>query len=308
VSHILQEPWDAGMSVQFRIDEVYARRRTPYQELLVAQTETYGRCLFIDELVQSTEADEALYHEPFVHPALVIHGAPRHVLVGGAGEGATLREILRHPTVEQVVAVDLDPEVIEVCREHLPAWSDGAFDDPRVTVRIEDVLQTLAEPPQARGQAPWDVILMDVTDPVEAGPAVDVFTVEFFLRAAAALHDDGIFVLQSGELDPHDLRLIRTVHSTLAAAFSWVHVIPIHVPSFHCIWSVTLAAKRPPVAVPNDLEARVARLPGARLRAYSAAMHRVLLTQPPWLSRGLGEPVRVLRGEGLVTYRRGAGP
>lgn len=304
MSHILHEPWDAGMSVQFRIDEVHARRRTPHQELLVAQTETYGRCLFIDDLVQSTEADEALYHEPFVHPAMIIHGAPRRVLVGGAGEGATLRELLRHPTVEHVLAVDLDPEVIEVCREHLPAWSDGAFDDPRVTVRIEDVQATLA----AEAQAPWDVILMDVTDPVEDGPAVDVFTVEFFERAAAALADDGIFVLQSGELDPHDLRLIRTVHATLAEAFAWVHVVPIHVPSFHCIWSVTLAAKRPPDVRPADLDARVARLPVDRLRAYSSAMHHALLTQPPWLEQGLRVPGRALRGDGLVTYRRGAGP
>jgi spermidine synthase len=308
VSHILHEPWDAGMSVQFRIDEVYARRRTPYGELLVAETETYGRCLFIDDLVQSTEADEALYHEPFVHPAMVIHGAPRRVLVGGAGEGATLRELLRHPTVEQVLAVDLDAEVIEVCREHLPAWSDGAFDDPRVTLCIEDVLHTLAERPREPGWQPWDVILMDVTDPVEDGPAVDVFTVEFFELAAAALADDGIFVLQSGELDPHDLKLCRTVRSTLAEAFSWVHMIPIHVPSFHCIWSVTLAAKRAPRAVPDDLDARVARLPTERLRAYSSAVHRALLTQPPWLARGLEVPGRVLRGDGLVTYRRGAGP
>lgn len=304
MSHILHEPWDAGMSVQFRIDEVHARRRTRYQELLVAQTETYGRCLFIDDLVQSTEADEALYHEPFVHPAMVIHGAPRRVLVGGAGEGATLRELLRHPTVERVLAVDLDPEVIEVCREHLPAWSDGAFDDPRVTLRFEDINDTLAEAPAE----PWDVMLMDVTDPVEDGPAVDVFTVEFFERAAAALADDGILVLQSGELDPYDLHLARTVRSTLAEAFAWVHMVPIHVPSFHCIWSVTLCAKRPPVAVPDDLDARVARLPGERLRAYSSAMHRALLTQPPWLERGLAVPGKVLRGDGLVTYRRGAGP
>ena len=292
------------MSVQFRIDEVHARRRTPHQELLVAQTESYGRCLFIDDLVQSTEADEALYHEPFVHPAMVIHGAPRRVLVGGAGEGATLRELLRHPTVEHVLAVDLDPGVVEVCREHLPAWSDGAFDDPRVTLRFEDVKQTLAEPPAQ----PWDVILMDVTDPVEDGPAVDVFTVEFFERAAAALADDGIFVLQSGELDPYDLHLAQTVRSTLAEAFSWVHMFPIHVPSFHCIWSVTLAAKRTPEAFPADLDARVARLPAERLRAYSSATHRALLTVPPWLERGLAVPGRVLRGDGLVTYRRGAGP
>ncbi len=307
MTFILQEPWDSGLSIQFRVHEVIARVASPYQEMLIARTETYGLALFLDDLVQSTEADEALYHESFVHPAMVIHGAPRRVLVGGTGEGATLRELLRHPTVERVEAIDLDREVVAACRKHLPAWSDGAFDDPRVNLRFEDVQQTVAEPPDE----PWDLVFLDITDPVEDGPAVDLFTARFFARVADQLADDGIMVLQSGDLDPYRLDPIRTVVTTLKEVFDWVVTVPMHVPSFHGIWSMTLAARSPKVAVPDDLEARVSRLPLERLTTYSAATHRAMFLPPPWLERGLAQPGRVLTGEDderLVVYRRGEEP
>ena len=306
MSTILDEPWAEGLQIRFVLEEILDRRRSEHQELIVAQTETYGRALFIDDLLQSTEADEAMYHEPLVHPAMIIHGAARRVLVGGAGEGASLRELLRHPTVEEVLAVDLDPTIVEACREHLPSWSDGAFEDPRVTLRIEDVQATLA-----RDSEPYDVVLLDVTDPVEDGPAVDLFTVRFFERVAARLHDDGIVVLQSGELDPYDLGFARTVQTTLRQVFPWNLPMVIHVPSFHCIWSITLAGKRAHDPVPADLEDRVARLPAERLRAYSAGIHRALVTAPPWVERGLAVPGTVLSGEDerrLVTFRKDEGP
>lgn len=304
MSEILEEPWAEGLRVSFVLDEVIARRKTPHQSLMVAITETYGRALFIDGLVQSTESDEALYHEPLVHPALIIHGAARRVLVGGTGEGASLRELLKHPTIEVIESVDIDRGVVELCREHLPAWSDGALDDPRVRLRYEDIAVTLARPPTE----PWDVVILDVTDPVEEGPAVDLFTTEFFAKAAEHLADDGLLVLQSGELDLHDLGAARTVQSTLGAVFPWVAPMVVHVPSFHCMWSITLAAKRPHDLCPSDLEQRVARLPADALHNYSAESHRTLVSVPSWLRRGLATPGRVLTGaddERLITFPKG---
>lgn len=306
MSTILDEPWAEGLQIRFVLEEIIAQRTTELQSLLIAQTETYGRALFLDGLLQSTEADEALYHEPLVHPAMIVHGDVRRVLVGGAGEGASLREVLRHPGVQEVLAVDLDPGVVEACREHLPAWSDGAFDDPRVRLRFEDVQQTLA-----RDEGPWDLVLLDITDPVEDGPAVDLFTTRFFGTVADRLAEGGIVVLQSGELDPYDLGFARTVQTTLGEVFPWVHPMVIHVPSFHCIWSLTLAGLRPHALVPDDLEARVARLPTERLGAYSAGVHRGLMELPPWVRKGLDEPGRVLSGrdeERLVTFRRDSDP
>ena len=303
MSIILQEPWGEGFSILCRLDKVHVWKKTRYQDLLIADTTTYGRSLFLDELIQSTEADEALYHEPFVHPALVVHGAPRDVLVGGAGEGATLREVLRHPTVERVLAIDLDREVVEACREHLQEWHCGAFDDPRVELRYEEIQATLA----AAAPASFDAVLLDITDPVEDGPAVELFTVKFYRDVARVLRDDGIVVLQSGELDPYDLAMARTVRSTMLEVFPWVQFMHLHVPSFHGIWSCALAAKRPFDLDPPDLAARIAKLPREQLRVYTATAHRGLLELPPYLQRELERPGKIVTGgddDRHVSFRR----
>lgn len=289
---ILQEPWDGGLSILFRLEQVLLQVQTPHQQLLIAQSETYGRSLFLDDLVQSTQADEALYHEPFVHPALTIHGHPRRVLIGGAGEGATLREVLRHKSVEEVVCVDLDPAVVNACKQWLPTWHQGAFDDARVTLRFEDVRHTLATQTE-----PFDAILLDITDPVEGGPSVELFTTRFYRQVAAALQDDGIVVLQAGEIDPTSFGPSCTVRSTLASVFPWTRWMHLHVPSFHGIWGLLLAGKRPLDAIPGDLEARISRLPTEVLQVYTPIAHQALLELPPMLARGLAQPGTVISGD-----------
>ncbi|MCA9701689.1 MAG: methyltransferase domain-containing protein, partial [Myxococcales bacterium] len=191
---VVEEPQSSGVTIYFEIDEVLYERQSAHQHVMVADTPAYGRALFLDRLIQSTSSDEVLYHEPLIHPALLIHGAARRVLVAGAGEGASLRELLRHSEVERIIAVDLDPTVVEASRAHLQDWHQGAFDDPRVDLRFEDIQHTLAE--SADGS--FDVIVLDITDPVEDGPSVDLFTVRFYREVARVLADDGIVVLQAG--------------------------------------------------------------------------------------------------------------
>lgn len=297
----LQEPEIDGVSMLIGIDEVVVKRRTAAgQELLIAETSAYGRTLFLDGLVQSAEADEALYHEPLVHPALVIHGAPRRVLVGGTGEGASIREILRHPTVDHVRTVDLDPEVVALCKQHLPAWSAGSLDDPRVEQRVEDVQATLA----AARPGEYDAVFLDITDPVSDGPSAALFSTRFFATVLGALADDGIAVLQAGELDPIDLRMTRTVRSTLRAVFPAVVFAHTYVPSFHCLWGFALCSRRPLELAPADLAARVARL-GA-LRVYTPTAHRAMLELPPYLQARLEQPGEVLTDDGpRLSYTTG---
>ena len=295
---ILQEPEIDGVSMLIGIDEVIAQRRTKAgQELLIAETSAYGRTLFLDGLVQSAEADEALYHEPLVHPALVLHGAPKRVLVGGTGEGASLREILRHRSVERIVSVDLDPEVVALCKEHLPGWSEGSLDDPRVELRVEDIQVTLA----AAKPGEYDAIFLDITDPVEDGPSAALFSTKFFAQVARALAEDGVAVLQSGELDPIDLRMSRAVRSTLQAVFPFVEFVHTYVPSFHCLWGFAIVAKRAISREPADLTARIAAL--GPLRVYTPTSHRAMLELPPYLQRRLEEAGPVITGEGdLLSY------
>jgi len=111
---------------------------TDYQRVLVADSLNYGRILVLDGELQSAEVDEELYHEVLVQPAMILHPNPRRILIVGGGEGASLREVLRHKSVETVTMVDLDPKIIELAKEHLGLWHRGSFDDPRLNLVIAE--------------------------------------------------------------------------------------------------------------------------------------------------------------------------
>lgn len=298
---VLQEPEIEGVSILYSVERLVAHVRTRHQEAIIADTSAYGRILFLDGLVQSAEADEAFYHEALIHPALVLHGGPRRVLVGGTGEGAALREILRHRSVERVVSVDLDAEVVALCREHLPQWHQGSLDDPRVELRTEDIAETL----RAAAPGSYDAIVLDVTDPTDEGPSAALFSTRFFELVLRALADDGVAVLQAGELDPQDLTIARTIRSTLQAVFPEVRFAHAFVPSFHCLWGFALMSRRPLDACPPDLAARIGRI--GELQWYTESAHRAALELPPVLRRRIEQPGEVLTGDGpLLAY--GSGP
>ncbi|HHH9504059.1 TPA: hypothetical protein ACP32P_004930 [Pseudomonas aeruginosa] len=122
----------------YRLRRVLYQGRTRWQNVLIADTYNYDRVLMLDGAIQSAESDESLYHELLVQPAMLAHDEPRDVLIIGGGEGATLREVLSHASVRRAVMVDLDRELVELCREHLFQWHQGAFDDPRSELLTED--------------------------------------------------------------------------------------------------------------------------------------------------------------------------
>ena len=114
------------------------RKRTRIQNIEIAELFSFGRCLIIDDDIQSCETDEFIYHEALVHPAMILHGSPAKVLILGGGEGATLREVLKYKTVAKATMVDIDRTVIDLCKEYMPRLSAGAFDDRRTELIIED--------------------------------------------------------------------------------------------------------------------------------------------------------------------------
>jgi spermidine synthase len=117
-----------GTAHMFGIKDYVAAHRTAYQEVQIADTHLFGRILILDGKIQSAEHDEYIYHEALIHPALLIHDDPRRILVIGGGEGASLREALRHDMVEQAVMIDIDETVVRLCKQHLPQWHQGSFE------------------------------------------------------------------------------------------------------------------------------------------------------------------------------------
>jgi len=113
---VLIEPLSGNTTLLIKIKAIHAVKRSKYQTIIIADTEDYGRALILDDYIQSSYNDEHYYHESLVHPAMVTHPAPRDVLILGGGEGATLREVLKHKTVQRAVMVDIDGDVLEVAR------------------------------------------------------------------------------------------------------------------------------------------------------------------------------------------------
>jgi spermidine synthase len=166
---------------------------------------------------------------------MICHSSPRNVLVLGGGEGATVREILRWKTVEQVMMVDIDGEVVEACREHMPEMHQGAFDDPRTNLVIGDALEVLDTTEQR-----WDIVISDLSDPIEEGPSFQLFTKEYFEKAQRVLAPGGYFVLQAGPVAPVELTLHARLVNTLKAVFPNVHSYASHTPTYGSPWGFAI--------------------------------------------------------------------
>ena len=136
-------PWDI---YAHGITKVLAYQKTAFQEMYIVESGAYGKALVLDGKWQSCTGDEFIYHEVLVQPGMIAHGNPKTALVLGGGEGATIREILRWQSIERVVMIDIDGEVVAACQEHLPEMHQGAFEDPRIELKIADICHSRTNP------------------------------------------------------------------------------------------------------------------------------------------------------------------
>lgn len=270
-----------ALRLGLRCTAVLERCRSAYQEVAVLQTEQYGRLLALDDVVMTTEADEFVYHEMLVHPALAACERPRHVLVVGGGDGGAVREVLRHPSVERVVLAELDEEVVRLCRAHLPTVA-GALGDPRVEVRIGDACEYLRAAPRAS----FDAILVDAPDPV--GPARGLFERGFYLAARHALTPAGVLAAQTESPFLH-ADLIRRIQTDLAALFPLVRLYWAVVPTYPGgMWTFSLASAGPDPLAPGLAE-RCRDLP---TRYWTPEVHRAAFALPPFVAELLPSATR----------------
>jgi spermidine synthase len=222
---------------QHGVMRVLAHRVTPFQEMYVVESGPYGKALILDGKWQTCTGDEFLYHEPIVHAPCALHGAPERVLIAGGADGGALREALNWSTLKEVVVADIDGDVVQACRELLPEIHQHAFDDPRVKIAVGDARDLIASTPQH-----WDVIIADLTDPIEEGPAYKLFTQEFFQLCRRALRPGGMFVNQAGSQSPPLVDILVRVLKTISTVFEHTSLITANVPTYGSPWGLALAA------------------------------------------------------------------
>ena len=279
-----------GDLVAYRKSEVLVAGRSRFQEYEIFTSPFWGKVLLLDGRLRSAARDEFIYHEALVHPALVVHPDPRRVLVLGGGEGATLREVLRHPPVEAAVLVDLDQELVEVCRQWLPEWHQGAFDDPRAELVFADGRAWLA----AQADGSFDVILLDLPEPLAEGPALLLYTQEFYGLVQRKLAPGGLAAIQSGSAGPWP-RLLPDLHRTLKAVFPRVVAYSAFVPSFMEPWGFHLAGGDDLVwPSPWDMATRLEDRDLLPLRWLEPEFAAALPLLPAYLQARLAQGGRVL--------------
>lgn len=246
------------------------REETSCQQVEIVDTFEFGRCLFLDGKMQSSQVDEYIYHEFLVHPAMVTHPEPKRALIIGGGEGATLREVLRHPSLERVDMVEIDREVLDFARIHLGEWHQGAFDDPRVRMIVDDGRKFIQD-----GREAYDIIIIDVSDPNCDGPAGMLYTLQFYQSAAARLKPDGVMSLQAGTSSVVGGEIMASVYKTLQRVFPVVRGYEANIPSFDMPWGFGLAAGQlDPKQLPATEINRRLQLRGlSNLRAYDGETH-----------------------------------
>jgi spermidine synthase len=274
-----------------RLDEVLYTGRTRYQSVQVVRTRDLGMCLVLDGKIQSSEIDEHIYHEALVQPAMIAHPGPETVFIAGGGEGAILREVLSHKTVKRAVMVEIDEEVTALSRKYLPRLSRGAFEDSRTELHHVDARQYLE-----KSKETYDVIIIDLPDPIEKGPAYRLFTQEFYRIVLDRLTGDGLIAVQAGSASPTELLNLTAVNNTLKSVFPGVVTYTTYMPAFGGPWGFCLASRQndPSRFSPGEVDKRITARSLGGLRFYDGIAHRNMFSLPKYIREALAGQKRII--------------
>lgn len=277
------ETLHAGFGQYFSVDKVLYREPTGHQDLVIFENAALGRVMALDGVVQTTERDEFIYHEMMTHVPLLAHGAAKHVLIIGGGDGAMLREVSRHQNIEKITMVEIDAGVVTFCKQYLPNHSQGAYDDPRFTLVIDDGVNFVSQTGEK-----FDVIISDCTDPI--GPGESLFTSDFYQGCQRCLNPGGIFVAQNGVCFLQQDEAVNS-HRKLGHYFSDVSFYQAAVPTYYGGIMTFAWASDNPALRHLDAATIASRFDAAGLtcRYYNPAIHTGSFALPQYLLNALAD-------------------
>jgi len=258
-----------------KVDRQLYSAQSEFQRIDVFDSKEFGRFLTLDGYMMLTERDEFIYHEMIVHVPMAVQPDIKNVLVIGAGDGGVIRELVRYQTVESIDLVEIDPLVIEVCKEYLPSTA-CRFDDERLTIFNEDGLKYIR-----RFENKYDLIIVDSTDPF--GPGEGLFTKEFYGNCYKALTEDGIMVNQhESPFYDEDAQAMQRAHKRIIESFPIGKVYQAHIPTYPSgHWLFGFASKRlHPVHDLNDVKWNAL---GMRVKYYNTRLHAGAFALPTYV-------------------------
>lgn len=282
--HDYQETLYDGYGQRFSVDRMLHEVRTEHQHLVIFENARMGRVMALDGVIQTTEADEFIYHEMLTHVPILAHGNAKRVLIIGGGDGGMLREVAKHASVEHITMVEIDGTVVDMCKEFLPNHSQGAFDDARLNLVIDDGMRFVATTTEK-----FDVIISDSTDPI--GPGEVLFSENFYQACHRCLNDGGVLVTQNGT--PFmQLDTVRNTAGRMNGLFADWHFYQAAVPTYiggsmTFAWGSTNPALR---QVDVGTLAQRFAASGIQTRYYNPAIHQGAFALPQYVLQAIGKP------------------
>ena len=263
---------DAKMSI--KVDRHIHSEQSEYQRIDVFESREFGRFLTLDGLMMLTEKDEFMYHEMIAHVPMASNPLIKRVLVIGAGDGGTIRELVKYNNIEHIDMAEIDGRVIEVCREHIPSTA-CALDDPRVHIHVEDGLKYVR-----RKENCYDLIIVDSTDPF--GPGEGLFISEFYGNCCNALTENGILVNQhESPYYKDDAKAMQRAHRRIKEFFPVCRVYQFHIPTYPSgHWLFGFASK---TVDPLKVDADRWNSLGIKTRYYNTELHKGCFALPNYV-------------------------
>lgn len=264
-----------------RVNRHLYSNKSDYQQIDVFDTPEFGRVLALDGNVMLTERDEFIYDEMITHVPMAVHPCVRDVLVIGAGDGGVVKELTRYDCIQRIDLVEMDEEVIEVCRTYLPENSSRLYDH-RVHIYFDNALRFIRQCKEE-----YDLIIVDSTDPF--GPSEGYFTREFYGICYNALREDGIMVNQQGSpFYRHDADEMKRCHKRIVSTFPISRVYQAHIPTYAAgYWLFGFASKKyHPI---DDFDAEKWKQLNMETEYYTTRLHIGAFYLPAFLEKMLEE-------------------
>ena len=262
-----------GFGKSFKVVQTLYKGQSEFQSIDILETSGFGRLLLLDGLVMTTEKDEFVYHEMISHIPLLAHPNPKQVLVIGGGDGGTIREVLKHPSVERAVLCEIDGMVIEASKQWLPTIA-CALDDPKVEIQVADGAAYVA-----KHKNTFDVILIDSTDPI--GPGARLFNKEFYQNVFEALKPDGIMANQS-ESPIANPQEIRDIQELLSGVFPVIRPYTATIPTYpgsYWLWNFCSKGTEPLANVNEPVAKEIEK----QAKYYNRDVHKAVFALPNFI-------------------------
>ncbi len=264
-----------NVKLSIKINKQLVHRKSRYQSIDVFETAEFGKLLTLDGFVMLTEKDEFIYHEMIVHVAMSTNRDIKNVLVIGAGDGGTIRELVKYDNIKNIDMVEIDEEVVNVCREYIPSTA-CALDDERLSIFYEDGLKFVR-----RMHDKYDLIIVDSTDPF--GPGEGLFTKEFYGNCHKALTENGILINQhESPFYDNDALSMKRAHKRIKSVFEVSKVYQFHMPTYPSgHWLFGFASKG--IDPVKDMIYDYTVSKGIKTRYYNSEIHKGAFALPNYV-------------------------